>query len=67
VAFVRETEAGDAAVVPRRSGGVDRGAVCGLLMELLHDVSVRFVCLTVLLFFMVMSLTSVFVQDRLLL
>jgi hypothetical protein len=48
VAFVLETGSGDVAVVSCRSGGVDCGAVCGLLMERLHDVSVHFVCLAVL-------------------
>jgi hypothetical protein len=40
-------------VVPRRSGGVDRGAVCGLLMELLHDVKCSFCLPRRLAFFMV--------------
>jgi hypothetical protein len=48
VAFVCETRATDIAVVLCHSGDVNHGAVCGLLMERLQDVSVCFVCRVVL-------------------
>jgi hypothetical protein len=35
-------------VVPRHSRGVDRGAVCGLLMARLEDVSAHFAFLAIL-------------------
>jgi hypothetical protein len=44
VASVCETVAGDVVMMPHHSRGIDHGAVCGLLMERLHNVSVCFVC-----------------------
>jgi hypothetical protein len=38
------TGVGDIVSIPCRSEGVSRGAVCGLLMERLQDVSAYFVC-----------------------
>jgi hypothetical protein len=48
VASAHETVASDAALVLRHFRVIDRGAVCGLLLEWLQDISFCFVCITVL-------------------
>jgi hypothetical protein len=44
MASIHETGVGDVLMVSRRSRGINHGALCGLLMERLCDVSVCLVC-----------------------
>jgi hypothetical protein len=60
VASARETVAGDAMLVPCRSGVVDHGAMCGMLMEQLEDVSCCSVCAARFRWLVITFLTFVF-------